>query len=98
MTEFIVEVSRLVWGDHGPRRVGEAGTRETLRGLLIRDISSRMRDDRLGVYSLRCLEQGEDGSRSLICEVVAYGDREELERVANQVWAHWGPPDSPSVN
>ncbi len=63
-----VEVHRLIWGDYGPRYVGNANTLEDLGALIDQDGRERGQEARQRVYSVRL------GDR----EVILYGRSERL--------------------
>jgi hypothetical protein len=84
--KYDVEVRRLVWGDHGPRLVGVAHSRDEHLEIVNRDLRERLGGaQRLRIYSF-VLYEGCDGSHSKIHEMVAYGNVDSLNQSVDELW------------
>lgn len=79
-----VEVYRIVWGDYGPRYLGEARAEGPLVEIIRQDGRQRLQEARQRVYALR-----------LVCgdhpveERVVYGLQDDLERSVFETASRW---------
>jgi hypothetical protein len=107
--EYVVEVRRIVWGDHEPRFLGEVSTEQAHQELVRADGRKRLvGTERLRVYSFRVLEverpsfeghleEGQPGPHySQVTEMVAYGNDEALTKSITELWQLWLVPPIPS--
>lgn len=87
---YAVEINRIVWGDHAPKKVGVVTCEAENIRIIKEDGIERFRgNERMRVYSFTLWELADDGHRSCVVEMIAYGDQKKIEESIKEFWGHW---------
>lgn len=88
--DYVVEVSRIVWGDYCPKRMGVVTSEDEHIKMLHEDAIERFRgSERLRVYSFILWEIDDEDHSSRVSEMVAYGDEKKIEESIKELWENW---------